>query len=99
MPQPWPCSTTKPPKDSQRLTAQLQGALNSRITIEQAKGAIAQRANIGTDEAFSRLRHYAREHNLKLTDVAAGVVTRNLPVAVLSILGQPDPPAGPAPPT
>jgi GAF domain-containing protein len=86
-------------QDSQRLTARLQGALNSRITIEQAKGAIAQRANISTDEAFSRLRHYARDHNLKLTDVAAGVVTRNLPVAVLSILGQPDPPTGPAPPT
>ncbi|MDQ6840499.1 MAG: GAF and ANTAR domain-containing protein, partial [Actinomycetota bacterium] len=68
-------------EDRQRLTAQLQGALNSRITIEQAKGVISQMASIGTDEAFARLRSYARSHNAKLTDVAAGVVNRTLPDA------------------
>jgi len=50
-------------QDWQRLIAQLQGALNSRIAIEQAKGAITERANIGTDEAFARLRSFARDHN------------------------------------
>jgi transcriptional regulator with GAF, ATPase, and Fis domain len=77
-------------RDSHRLTAQLQGALNSRVTIEQAKGAIAERAGIGTDEAFSRLRQYARNHNEKLTDVATGVVARTLPDAVLAELGRSD---------
>ncbi len=89
-------------QDSQRLTAQLHGALNSRVTIEQAKGAIAERAHIGTDEAFVRLRHYARGHNLKLTDVATAVVTRTLPDHVLARLATPttasDPPGPPAPP-
>ena len=81
--------------DSQRLTGQLQGALNSRVTIEQAKGAIAERAQIGTDEAFSRLRGYARHHNLKLTDVATGVVTRSLPDGVLAQLSRSGRQAGP----
>lgn len=75
-------------RDSQRLTAQLQGALNSRVTIEQAKGALAERADIGTDEAFARLRGYARQHNLKLTDVATGLVDRSLPPAALAELGR-----------
>jgi len=82
-------------QDSQRMTAQLQEALNSRVTIEQAKGAIAERAHVGTDEAFSRLRGFARHHNLKLTDVARAVVTRTLPVEVLAELGRADPAARP----
>jgi GAF domain-containing protein len=64
--------------DANRLTAELQGALNSRITIEQAKGAIAERAGVGMDEAFRRLRSYARNHGRKLTDVAEAVVARTL---------------------
>jgi GAF domain-containing protein len=56
------------------LTEQLQGALNSRIVIEQAKGAIAQLHEISVDEAFVRIRAYARSHNRRLTDVAHHVV-------------------------
>ncbi len=78
-------------EDRQRLTAQLQGALNSRVTIEQAKGVISEMARIGTDEAFLRLRTYARNHNAKLTEVAAGVVNRSLPDADRSNLARPWP--------
>jgi GAF domain-containing protein len=60
---------------SEALTEQLQGALNSRIIIEQAKGALAQVQNVSVDEAFRRIRAYARNHNRRLTDVAALVVT------------------------
>lgn len=59
--------------DSQRLTEQLEGALNSRIVIEQAKGKIAQAAGVEIDEAFQRLRAYARNHNLRLTELAGQV--------------------------
>ncbi|MDQ2826156.1 MAG: ANTAR domain-containing protein, partial [Actinomycetota bacterium] len=72
--------------DANRLTAQLQGALNSRITIEQAKGAVAERAGIGMDEAFARLRTYARDRNAKLTDVAEALVTKALPAAEIDVL-------------
>jgi GAF domain-containing protein len=57
------------------LTEQLQRALNSRITIEQAKGALAQLHAISPDEAFVRLRDYSRTHHHRLTDVAAAVLT------------------------
>jgi len=52
----------------------LQTALNSRVRIEQAKGVIAERSKISTDEAFDRLRKYARRHQQGLTLVADGVV-------------------------
>jgi AmiR/NasT family two-component response regulator len=51
------------------LSEQLQGALNSRVVIEQAKGAVAQAQDINVDEAFIRIRGYARRHNRKLTEV------------------------------
>jgi GAF domain-containing protein len=60
---------------SEALTEQLQGALNSRIIIEQAKGALAQVLGVSVDEAFHRIRAYGRDHNRRLTDVAELVVT------------------------
>jgi len=56
------------------LTEQLQGALNSRIVIEQAKGAVAQARGISVDDAFALIRSFARGHNRRLTDVAHAIV-------------------------
>jgi GAF domain-containing protein len=58
------------------LTEQLQGALNSRIVIEQAKGAVAQARGISVDEAFAIIRSFARGQNRRLTDVAHAIVAR-----------------------
>ena len=52
------------------LTTQLQNALNSRVTIEQAKGVLAERRAITVDQAFTVLRAHARDHNLHLSDLA-----------------------------
>lgn len=57
------------------LTEQLQGALNSRIVIEQAKGALARIHGVDVDRAFDLLRGYARNHNRKLVDLAQAVLT------------------------
>jgi GAF domain-containing protein len=57
------------------LSEQLQRALNSRIVIEQAKGAVAQMKEVSVDEAFAVIRGYARRHNRKLTDVAHEIIT------------------------
>jgi GAF domain-containing protein len=60
---------------SETLIEQLQGALNSRVIIEQAKGALSGHGRIDVEDAFGRLRDYARAHNLLLTDLARSVVT------------------------
>jgi GAF domain-containing protein len=66
------------------LNEQLQGALNSRVVIEQAKGAIAQHSGLDMDQAFNRLRDYARIRNLKLSDVARDIVDGTLDANTLS---------------
>lgn len=63
---------------SNALAEQLQHALHSRVAIEQAKGLLAERNNVDLDAAFDMLRRYARNHNLKLTDVALTVVRREV---------------------
>ena len=62
---------------AEALTEQLQGALNSRIVIEQAKGALARMEGITVDEAFERLRERARSSRQRLVDVAAIVLAGN----------------------
>jgi AmiR/NasT family two-component response regulator len=59
---------------SEIAAEQLQGALNSRIIIEQAKGKLAERLSIDMDLAFKMLRDYARNSNQRLTDVARNFV-------------------------
>jgi GAF domain-containing protein len=60
------------------LRDQLQGALHSRIVVEQAKGVLAQTHDVGMDEAFRMLRSYARERQRPLADVARALVERSL---------------------
>ncbi|WP_432510630.1 GAF and ANTAR domain-containing protein [Kineococcus sp. SYSU DK001] len=57
-----------------RVQAQLQEALDSRIVLEQAKGALAQRYRVHPDDAFQRLRARARTERRRLRDVAQEVV-------------------------
>jgi GAF domain-containing protein len=65
------------------LTEQLQTALNSRVVIEQAKGALAQHGKLTMDEAFDRLRRYARNHNARLSEVARKVIEADVAADVL----------------
>ncbi len=60
------------------MSGQLQTALNSRIAVEQAKGLIAEQADLDMGEAFELLRGNARHHNRRLRDVVAEVINRDL---------------------
>ena len=65
-------------RESRGVAAQLQGALESRVVIEQAKGVLAERAQIGLDAPFVRMRVYARAHNRKIGEVARGLIDGQL---------------------
>lgn len=74
------------------LADQLQGALKSRIALEQAKGRLAERAGIDLDEAFSRLRGYSRRQNRGLTSVATEFLSGDLGADDLTPAGAPSRP-------
>jgi GAF domain-containing protein len=53
---------------------QLQHALTARILIEQAKGVISHSRGVDMEQAWTILRHRARSHQARITDIAQGVV-------------------------
>jgi hypothetical protein len=57
------------------LADQLQTALDSRVLIERAKGALMEREHLDEQEAFTHLRRAARSSGRKLSAVAAEVAT------------------------
>ena len=61
-----------------RLAEQLQGALDSRVVIEQAKGVLATAYGVSVEEAFERMRGHARSSHATLHAVAEAVVRLHL---------------------
>ena len=72
------------------LAEQLQRALDSRVVIEQAKGVLAEHGKVEMDRAYAVLRSYARDRNLKLSDVAESVVRGRIPLADVTPAGPSD---------
>lgn len=70
-------------RQSQRLVGQLQRALDSRVVIEQAKGAVSARLGVTPNEAFELLRSYSRSRSRPLAGVAADVLADVLPASAL----------------
>lgn len=86
-------------RQSQRLAGQLQRALDSRIVIEQAKGAVSARLGVTPNDAFELLRSYARSSSRPLSQVAGDVLAGTIPASALSANGRrprraPNNPAG-----
>jgi GAF domain-containing protein len=81
--------------DAQTVNNQLNGALNSRIIIEQAKGIISEATGVDVDDGFQRLRNHARNHNRRLTDLARDITQKAIAPRSLDPL----PPDGPKRPT
>lgn len=71
-------------KQQSDLSIQLQGALNSRIAVEQAKGIVAERLNVDMDAAFGMIRNYARDHGTLLSAVAEALVRGSLSAGELA---------------
>lgn len=81
-------------RKQQDLAAQLQHALTSRVVIEQAKGITGERLGLGMDSAFDTLRRYARSQNLRIAELAAGVVDGTFDTALLPPPGEGNGPTG-----
>jgi len=65
-------------RDASKLRDQLQEALTSRVIIEQAKGVVAETANVSIEAAFALIRQHARSHQTPLSVVARQLVSRDL---------------------
>lgn len=71
-------------KQQSDLSIQLQGALNSRIAVEQAKGIVAERLKVDMDTAFGMIRSHARNQGRMLSGVADDLVRGSLSAAELA---------------
>jgi GAF domain-containing protein len=60
------------------LAEQLQLALNTRISVEQAKGVIAEYGGVDMGAAFEALRSFARNNHLKLSSVSQALISREI---------------------
>lgn len=63
---------------AEALAAQLQTALDSRVVIEQAKGALASRRGITPEEAFDVMRRHARTSRVNVHQIARSVIDGDL---------------------
>jgi response regulator NasT len=52
----------------------VQQALEDRKLVERAKGLLMSALNLSEQDAFRRLQYTAREHNLRLVEVASRIV-------------------------
>lgn len=67
-------------KQTEVLASQLRHALQSRVTIEQAKGVVSFTAGAPIDEAFTLIRRYARNHQMQLSTLATRIVRREITI-------------------
>lgn len=75
-----------PHVDLQIVIRRIHLAVESRNTLEQAQGMIAQRFQIDAEEALMRLRDVSERTSLTLVAVATAVVQRDLTSPVTSML-------------
>ncbi|MEU2712993.1 GAF and ANTAR domain-containing protein [Streptomyces sp. NPDC007205] len=69
--------------------SQLETALTNRVMVEQVKGVLAERWHTSVDDAFAAFRSYARAHQLRLSDLAARIVSGGFDTVVIPVPEQP----------
>jgi len=69
---------------AQRIIEQLHHALDNRVVIEQAKGMLANQAFANVEVAFTMMRKYSRDHNLRLAEVAQDLIDGKLAATALN---------------
>ncbi|GAB2736889.1 hypothetical protein GCM10027174_07390 [Salinifilum aidingensis] len=55
---------------TEMLSEQLQATLNHNVTLAQARGVLAEHGDLTLTQAHTRLRHHARHHQQRLSELA-----------------------------
>lgn len=66
------------------LAEQLHQTLNARVTIEQAKGFLAEKLKVTVAEAFALMRAHSHDAGTPLTELARAVLTARIDPAELA---------------
>lgn len=67
-------------RSAEHRAEQLQRTQDSRVILEQAKGALSERLGVDPNEAFSLLRDHARSSHRQLTDICRAVIEGDLTI-------------------
>ena len=63
-------------REQQHVADQLENAVRSRSVIDQAIGVLMAQEKCNSEQAFDLLRQHSQNHNRKLREVAAELITR-----------------------
>jgi len=64
------------PSEATFLAEQVQKTINARVTIEQAKGMLAEQADLDMNAAYTLMRDYSRAEATHVIDTAERVLNR-----------------------
>jgi transcriptional regulator with GAF, ATPase, and Fis domain len=83
-------------REPARVAEQVQRTLLGRLAIEQAKGLIAEAGSLDMDDAFARLRTYARSNRLRLAELSRQIVDGTVKAADVLTQGAVSPATSPS---
>ena len=66
-----------------RVKRSVHAKKHHKAILEQAKGMVSEREGLKMEQAFTMLRNHARNHNLRLMDVARDVIDGSLAASSL----------------
>lgn len=69
------------PMEATFLAEQIQVTINARVTIEQAKGMLAEQAQVDMNSAYALMREFSRSTGLHLLETARRILDRRISAA------------------
>lgn len=78
------------PRQRELIAEHLQTAFDVRVTVEQAKGVVAESLGVDVDRAFALIRERGRRQGRALSSVASDILEARIPPEQLADLGRED---------
>lgn len=80
------------PRQKEILAEQLRSALTHKVTVEQAKGVVAERLGVDVDQAHALIAGFGRRHRRRLSAIAGDLLNGSIDARDLSSAAVDDPP-------